>query len=90
MQTPFGHLTYCTNIHSGESWKDHFAQLQQHLPAIKQSISPTAPMGMGLRLSNKASEALIIGENLNNFKSWLAATGGVCFYHEWFSVWWLS
>jgi pentose-5-phosphate-3-epimerase len=71
MLTPFGHLTYCTNIHSGESWKDHFAQLQQHLPAIKQSISPDGLMGLGLRLSNNASEALALKENLNNFKSWL-------------------
>lgn len=71
MQTPFGHLTYCTNIHSGESWSEHFAQLQQHLPLIKQSISPHAPLGLGLRLSNKASEALSSHESLNEFKSWL-------------------
>lgn len=71
MQTPFGHLTYCTNIHSGESWDDHFVQLQQHLPHIKQSISPYAPLGLGLRLSNKGSEALAIQENLDAFKSWL-------------------
>lgn len=71
MQTPFGHLTYCSNIHSGESWKDHFAQLQQHLPLIKKSISPQQAFGVGLRLSNEASMELSTAENLLSFKDWL-------------------
>ena len=72
MKTPFGHLTYCTNIHSGESWQDHFAQLQQHVPSIKKSLSPQAPMGIGLRLSNEASIELASKGKTDVFKSWLA------------------
>jgi hypothetical protein len=52
MHTKSGHLTYCTNIHAGESWPDHFAALQNHFPSIKKQISPEGPMGIGLRLSN--------------------------------------
>ena len=59
MKTAFGHLNYCTNIHAGESWEDHFAQLQEHIPVIKQAVSPNGPFGIGLRLSNKASIALV-------------------------------
>ncbi len=38
MHTPFGHLTYCTNIHPGESWQDHFDAIQQHVPVVKKSF----------------------------------------------------
>lgn len=72
MKTPYGHLTYCTNIHSGESWQDHFAQLQQHVPSIKEKLSPHAPMGIGLRLSHQASVTLAAKGETDVFKSWLA------------------
>jgi len=75
MKTPFGHLTYCTNIHSGETWAAHFAELQLHIPAIKQKISPNGAFGIGLRLSNIASLDLMKDENLEAFKGWLAAQG---------------
>ncbi len=71
MFTKHGHLSYCTNIHAGESWKDHFDALQLNFPDIKQSLSPDAPMGIGLRLSHIASEELIKPANLEEFKSWL-------------------
>lgn len=72
MQTSKGHLTYCTNIHVGESWKEHFAQLQHHIPKIKQKISPLEPFGIGLRLANAASLELRKQENLEAFQNWLA------------------
>lgn len=71
MQTQFGHLTYCTNIHAGESWDDHFAQLQKHFPAIKKEIAPGRAMGIGLRLSDEASVDLSKSEKLSAFKQWL-------------------
>ncbi len=52
------HLTYCTNVHRGESWPDIFAALRRHLPEVKRRVSPQAPMGVGLRLSAIAAEAL--------------------------------
>lgn len=52
------HLTYCTNIHAGESWAEIFAALRKHVPGIKARVSAGAPMGVGLRLSAAAAEAL--------------------------------
>lgn len=66
------HLTYCTNIHPGESWKDTFDNLQYHIPKIKKGLSPDQPLGIGLRLSNEASLDLVQADNLHEFKAWLA------------------
>jgi sugar phosphate isomerase/epimerase len=52
------HLTYCTNIHAGESWDEVRESLEAHLPRIKATVSPTAPLGLGLRLSAIAAQAL--------------------------------
>jgi hypothetical protein len=71
MQTLYGHLTYCTNIHAGESWPDHFAQLKQYIPAVKAQVSPNKPFGIGLRLSNLASLELSKEAALEEFKQWL-------------------
>lgn len=70
MRTPHGYLTYCTNIHAGESWNDHFAALRQNIPGIKKRISKDIPFGIGLRLSNQASLQLQ-GNELQIFKDWL-------------------
>lgn len=71
MQIADSHLTYCTNIHPGENWSAHFEQLQQFIPAIKASVSPDKPFGMGLRLSNTASLELSKEPALDAFKAWL-------------------
>jgi hypothetical protein len=71
MFTVAGHLTYCTNIHPGENWRDHFASIKNNFPFIKESIAPRSPMGIGLRLSNEAAIELIKEENLSEFKEWL-------------------
>ncbi|MFT4153482.1 metabolite traffic protein EboE, partial [Parafilimonas sp.] len=79
METSFGHLTYCTNIHAGESWKDHFEALKKFFPSIKEKISPGNAMGIGLRLSNEASIDLLHEENLGDFKKWLHKEGAYVF-----------
>lgn len=53
-----GHLTYCTNIHPGESWEEVRTNLGRYLPAVKRSIAPDRELGVGLRLSAAAAEAL--------------------------------
>jgi hypothetical protein len=75
MQTNFGHLTYCTNIHAGEGWADHFKALRENIPAIKARLSPDRPFGIGLRLSHLASLDLGTDEEMQTFKEWLDATG---------------
>lgn len=72
MKKLVGHLGYCTNIHAGETWADHFAALQDAIPALKQRLSPDAPFGIGLRLSDIASQELEKPENLVAFQHWLA------------------
>jgi hypothetical protein len=52
METSLGHLSYCTNIHAGESWNEHFESLERNIPLIKAKVSPAHPFGIGLRLSN--------------------------------------
>jgi hypothetical protein len=69
MKVSAGHLTYCTNIHAGESWDDHFAALKQSFPIIKSQFSADRPMGIGLRLSNQASLDLI--DHVADFREWL-------------------
>jgi hypothetical protein len=71
MQTPYGHLTYCSNIHTGEGWQEHFSELKKNIPSIKKSVSPNAKMGIGLRLANQASIDLSESQNLELFKKWL-------------------
>jgi hypothetical protein len=71
MQTPYGFLSYCSNIHAGESWNDHFSQLKKFIPRIKQQVAPGQPFGIGLRLSNTASLELNIEETLSDFQQWL-------------------
>jgi hypothetical protein len=71
MKLTAGHLTYCTNIHAGENWADHFNALKLNFPQIKKQLSPDAPMGIGLRLSNIASIEILRDNNLPEFKQWL-------------------
>ncbi|WP_018611832.1 metabolite traffic protein EboE [Segetibacter koreensis] len=79
METSKSHLTYCTNIHAGENWPQHFAAIQQNFPAIKQEVLPNAPMGIGLRLSNIASLELVKKEELKVFKQWLKVNNAYVF-----------
>ncbi len=71
MKTPYGHLSYCSNIHTGEIWSEHFAQLKQHVPSVKAQVSPVNPMGLGLRFANQASIDLQDPKELMALQSWL-------------------
>ncbi len=66
------HLTYCTNVHPGETWSDTFAALRQHLPEVKRRVSPNASMGVGLRLSAIAAETLGEVAELDAMRDFLA------------------
>lgn len=68
-------LTYCTNVHPGSDWETTFKTLKEHVPAIKRQVSSDAKFGLGLRLSNKASEELGSGNKLAEFKNWLDQEG---------------
>ncbi|MDT7827300.1 metabolite traffic protein EboE [Pricia sp. S334] len=69
------HLTYCTNIHPGQDWVTTFDSLKKHVPEIKSRVAPDTSFGLGLRLSNKASEQLGMDGKLIEFKKWLSDHG---------------
>src|SRR5438445_263774 len=49
------HLTYCLNVHRGESWAENFAAIRDKALAVKARVAPDKPFGLGLRLSNHAA-----------------------------------
>ena len=51
-----GHLTYCMNVHPGETWEEVLQAIRIHLPRVKAEVSPRTPFGVGLRLSGRACE----------------------------------
>lgn len=79
MKTNSGHLTYCTNIHTGENWAGHFAELKKCFPVIKSNFCPSQPMGIGLRLSNIAGVELSEKQELIVFKEWLTENSAYVF-----------
>ena len=52
------HLTYCTNIHPGETWPEVRANLERQVVAVKRQLAPAGPFGVGLRLSGAAAAEL--------------------------------
>lgn len=67
------HLTYCTNIHPGETWDEVRANLERHVVAVKERVAPDRRFGVGLRLSAAATETLAAPERLAELQGFLAA-----------------
>jgi sugar phosphate isomerase/epimerase len=65
------HLTYCTNVHPGESLAEVRAALATKVLAVKRRICPDAPFGVGLRLSARAAAELVEGGALAELRRWL-------------------
>ena len=65
------HLTYCTNIHLGESWEEVDQSLKTYVPTVKAAVAPDQPFGIGLRLSQQAGEELARPAVLAAFQEWL-------------------
>jgi sugar phosphate isomerase/epimerase len=81
LELPFGsaELTYCTNIHAGETWADIKRSLDDHVPRIKDLVSPREPLGLGLRLSGIAARELVQPSTLGRFKEQLETLGAYVF-----------
>ncbi|HMN43054.1 MAG TPA: metabolite traffic protein EboE [Povalibacter sp.] len=67
-------LTYCSNIHPGESWNDVLRNLHDHALAVKAELAPAAAFPLGLRLSAQAASELT-DESIHSFRDWLDAHG---------------
>ena len=56
MTIPVG---YCTNVHAGADLAQTRANLERYALAVKQRVSPDAPMGVGLWLSARSARQLV-------------------------------
>jgi hypothetical protein len=65
------HLTYCTNVHRGESWPETFAALEKYTLAVRDRVCPHGWFGIGLRLSERAAVELNEGHERRHFQCWL-------------------
>lgn len=61
------HLTYCTNIHPGESWEEVRTNVERGVVRVKERISRDCLFGVGLRLSALAAEELSKPDRLEEF-----------------------
>lgn len=69
------HLTYCTNIHPGETWAEVRANLERYVLAVKVRVAPDRQFGVGLRLSARAAESLAEPRELDAFREFLDRHG---------------
>jgi sugar phosphate isomerase/epimerase len=69
------HLTYCTNIHAGESWMEVKDIVESHVTAVKDAVASDEPFGVGLRLSAQAAAELAMPSELADFRGMLQDRG---------------
>ena len=67
------HLTYCTNIHPGETWAEVRRNLERDVVAVRDLVAGGRRFGVGLRLSAAAAEALADRDELERLRAWLDA-----------------
>jgi hypothetical protein len=73
------HLSYCSNIHAGESWDATFRNLKIYIPEVKKRLAHEGAFGIGLRLSHEASVVLEWPDRLQEFRDWLKQTDSYVF-----------
>ena len=74
------HLAYCSNVHPGRSWDGHFAELREHVPAVRDALlrrrgESVEAFGIGLRLSARALVELEEAAAFERFRAWLDDEG---------------
>jgi hypothetical protein len=52
------HLSYCLNIHPGETWAENLRAIREKTGMVRQLVSPGQWFGLGMRLSAKAAAEL--------------------------------
>src|SRR5688572_3649939 len=66
---------YCTNVHAGATLEATKENLERHALAVKGRYSPDRLMGVGLWLSAKAAEELVLTYGEAAFGEWLSERG---------------
>ncbi len=65
------HLTYCLNIHPGETWAAHLDAIRTHACAVRDAVAPGRPFGLGLRLGAAAALELLDEGTREAFRAFL-------------------
>lgn len=73
MKVAGAHLTYCLNIHPGETLDEVRSNIERHAAAVKSRVCPDAPFCLGLRLSARA--AAEVEPKAAEFRRWIEALG---------------
>ena len=60
------HLSYCLNIHPGETWDENLRAIQEKAGMVRQIVAPGQWFGLGLRLSAQAAAELAGSEAKRN------------------------
>lgn len=68
-------LTYCSNIHAGESWDEVRRALGAALPSIRRHLGVEGEFAVGLRLSDRAARELEQPAALEAFLEFMAVGG---------------
>lgn len=69
------HLTYCLNIHRGETWAENFAAIRDLATRVRNSVAPDLAFGLGMRLGAQAANELADAHRIGDFKAFLAEMG---------------
>ena len=64
-------LTYCSNIHAGESWPEVRDAIRSALPQVRRHLGAAGPLAIGLRLSARAADELAQPPVLDAFREFL-------------------
>lgn len=71
-QAPVLHLTYCLNVHPGESWQECLSAIRDCALRVRDEVCPAgAPFGLGLRLGMQAAQELSCPQTLQEFQNFL-------------------
>ncbi len=79
------HLSYCTNIHPAQTWKQTETMLRTHVLAVRDRLRESGrlgadePFAIGLRLSAVAAAELLENGHLDEFRAWLEETNTYVF-----------
>ena len=65
------HLTYCTNIHAGETWPEVRINLTRYVLPVRDVVAPGRRFGIGLRLSAAAAATLTAPAALSELQRFL-------------------
>ncbi len=60
------HLTYCLNVHPGESWAENLAAIRDYATAVRNQVAFGKPFGLGLRIAHQAACELAASRELRD------------------------